>query len=294
MAKTIIKLLFAAISFSILFIVSTALLPFSQGFKELSSFGNPFVLLFILISTAWTCFTIFFVIKHTDYSGKILFLNLLFVLFFVQYFMTQIETLFFGHAFIAISKLDIILLMLTGLFPLLGVTALLVKFFQNKNIIHERKKINIKDILLKLGIIGIIYLCVYMLFGYFVAWQFEELRLFYTGSTEKLSFWEKLANNIRTNPIIFPFQILRGILFGIAIIPIKNMVSKNKISFIISVCLIYLCAAVVLIIPNVLFPDMVRIAHLIEMSSSMLLFGIIVGNILWNRNDCKLKGEIGR
>jgi len=284
MAKTIFKLLLAAILFSILFIVSTALLPFSQGFRELGSSGNPTVLLFILISGAWTCFTIFFIIKHTDYSGKILFLNLLFVLFFVQYFMTQIETLFFGHAFFALSKLDIILLMLAGLLPLLGVTALLVKFFQNNgnNTVYKREKINIKDIIIKLGIIGITYLCVYMLFGYFVAWQFEELRLFYTGSNEKLSFLNQLAKNIKTNPIIFPFQILRGILFGIAIIPIKNMLSKNKITFIISVCLIYLCSAVVLIIPNVLFPDMVRIAHLIEMSSSMLLFGIIVGNILWN------------
>jgi len=65
-----------------------------------------------------------------------------------------------------------------------------------------------------------------------------------------------------------------------AIIPIRRMI-KNKPAFLISVCLIYLCTAVVLIIPNVLFPDMVRIAHLIEMSGSMLLFGIIAGNILW-------------
>ena len=51
--------------------------------------------------------------------------------------------------------------------------------------------------------------------------------------------------------------------------------------FIISVCLIYLSTAIVLIIPNVLFPEKVKIAHLIEMSSSMLIFGVIVGNILW-------------
>jgi hypothetical protein len=36
-----------------------------------------------------------------------------------------------------------------------------------------------------------------------------------------------------------------------------------------------------LIIPNVLFPDIVRIGHLIEMTSSMFLFGVITGNILW-------------
>ena len=280
MIKTFFKLLLATVLFTILFIVVNALLPFSQGFKELGSSGDPIVLLFFLISSAWTCFTIYFVIKNTEYSGKYLFLNLLFVLFFVQYFMTQIETLFFGYAFTVLTKLDIILLMLVGLFPLLGVIALLVKFFQNKNVIHEKGKINIKGILIKLGIIGIIYFCIYMIFGYFVAWQFEELRLFYTGSSVKLSFFGQMANNLKTNPVIIPFQIIRGILFGIAIIPIKLMINKNKKVFIISVCLIYLCTAIVLIIPNALFPDKVRIAHLIEMSSSMLLFGIIVGEIL--------------
>jgi hypothetical protein len=201
--------------------------------------------------------------------------------------MTQIETLFFGSAFAVLTKPDIILIMLAGLFPLLGTVPLLVKFFKNKNIIHKKNKINIKDIAIRLAIIGIIYLCIYMAFGYFVAWQFEELRLFYTGSTEKLSFFGQMVNNIKTNTVIIPFQILRGILFGAAIIPLKNMVNKNKIIFIINVCLIYLCTAIVLIIPNVLFPDTVRIAHLIEMGSSMLLFGIIVGNILWEKDKSK-------
>jgi hypothetical protein len=244
-------------------------------------------LLFILISSAWTCFAIIFIIKHTRYSGKILFQNLLFVSFFVQYFMTQIETLFFGNAFTAITKFDIILIMLAGLFPLLGTIPLLVNFYQDKNGIYEKHLIKFREIITKLGIISIIYLCVYMLFGYFVAWQSDELRLFYTGSTEKLSFLGQMANNIKTNPIIIPFQIIRGILFGIAIIPIKNMITKNKLSFIISVILIYLCTAIVLIIPNVLFPEKVRIAHFIEMSSSMLLFGLIVGKIFSENNKSK-------
>jgi hypothetical protein len=59
------------------------------------------------------------------------------------------------------------------------------------------------------------------------------------------------------------------------------MVNKNKGVFITSVCLVYLCTAVMLIIPNALFPDIVRIGHLIEMTSSMFLFGLITGNILW-------------
>jgi hypothetical protein len=197
--------------------------------------------------------------------------------------MTQIETLFFSTAFEVLTKADTILIMLAGLFPLLAAVPLSIKFFHNKNTINKKVTLSIKHMIVKLSLIGIIYLCIYMVFGYFVAWQFKELRLFYSGSGEKLSFIGQMGNNIKTNPIIFLFQIIRGILFGMAIIPLIKLVNKNRYTFIVSVCLIYLCTAIVLIIPNVLFPDTVRLAHLLEMSTSMLLFGIIVGNILWEK-----------
>jgi hypothetical protein len=285
--KTFFKLLVATVLYTVLFIVANALLPFSQAFKELGASGNPMSLLFLFISSAWTCFTIYFIIKHTNYSGIKLCINIVCMMFFVQYFMTQIETLFLGSAFTVLTRPDIILIMLTGLFPLVGTVPLMVKFFKNKNTVSNKNKINSKDITIKQAIIGILYLCIYMVFGYFVAWQFEELRLFYTGSTEKLSFWGQMDYNIKTNIVIIPFQILRGILFGVAIIPLKNMVNKNKLMFIINVCLLYLCTAIVLLIPNVLFPDTVRIAHLIEMGSSMLLFGIIAGTIVWGNDKSK-------
>jgi hypothetical protein len=288
MIKTFLKLVSVTILYTISFILANALLPFSQGFKELGASGDPTMILFmVIISGAWSCFTIYFTIKHANHSGIKLFVKILCIMFFIQYFMTQIETLFFRGAFEVLTKTDAILIMLAGLLPLLGSVALLIKFFQNKNAVYEKNKIVVKETIIKLGIIGVIYLCVYMIFGYFVAWQFEELRLFYSGSTEKLSFFGQMVNNIKTDTIIIPFQILRGIMFGMAIIPIRNMINKNRIIFTINVCLIYLCTAVVLIIPNVLFPDEVRIGHLIEMSSSMLLFGIIVGNILWENNKSK-------
>jgi hypothetical protein len=281
MVKTILKITFATVVYTILFIMANALLPFSQGFKELGS-SDPMASLFFLFSSAFTCFTIYFIIKNTNYSGMKLLINLFFVMFFVQYFMTQIETLLFNSSFEVLTKTDVILIMLAGLVPLLAVVPLLNKLFQNKNTEKiEQKKT--KNIFIKLCAIGIIYLCIYMVFGYFVAWQFEAVRLFYSGSTEKLSFFGKMANNIKTNPIIFPYQIIRGILFGLAIIPIKKMVTKSRKNFVTSVCLIYLCTTIVLIVPNVLFPDMVRYGHLVEMGSSMLLFGIIVGNILWEK-----------
>ena len=95
-----------------------------------------------------------------------------------------------------------------------------------------------------------------------------------------MSFIDQLIHNFNTNPIIFPFQIFRGILFDIVAVPLLMMFKNNKKHFTVSLCLLYLCVAIVLIVHNVLFPDAVRIGHLIEITSFMFLFALITGYIL--------------
>ena len=279
MLKTFLKLSLSVFVYTFVFTLANAIVPFSQGVKDLgnSNSENPMDLVYLLIVSIWVCFTIYYLIRHSQVRGKRLFLNIVLVLFLVQLFMAQIETWFFGHAFQALTKLDILLILVAGLIPLLVTVPMMIKFFQNKDVTFEKRELNITIISKKLGIIGLIYLCVYFLFGYFVAWQFEDLRLLYSGSPERLNFWKHLAS---LDPIIFPFQVIRGALFGIFVIPLMNMVNTKR-TFVISTCLIFLYLGVVFLMPNALFPGMARIGHLLEMTSSMLVFGIIVGNILW-------------
>ena len=287
MVKSILKWISCIIVYVVVFLVIDSFLPYSQSFKESVSSEDPSILLFLLINSMWVCFVIYFITKHSSLTGLKLYFNILFVVFFLQSFMTQIETLFFIDAFPMLLVVDVILFMLRDLISLLAVIPLMIKYFQNSNVTVEKVEINIISISIKLGIIGVIYTFVYMIFGYFVAWQFTELRMFYSGSAEKLSFFGQLINNIKTNPIIYPFQILRGILFGFFTIPLTYMINRKTI-FMISICLTYLCTAIVLIIPNVLFPEMVRYGHLVEMASSMLVFGIIVGNIMWGKRTTNI------
>ena len=301
MIRTILKLLLCVMVYAIVFIFSNVIMPFSESFKALgfSESGNPLPLTVI---SALVCFTVYYVVRHSNYTGIKLFLNLVFVLFFVQLFMAQIETALFGHAFPALTKLDILLIMFAGLLPLLVTVPIMIKFFQNNNAaavkvpinnqpqglhcdsefldIKPSPRIDYNSLIIKLCMTGIIYACIYMIFGYFVAWQFEELRIFYSGSPDKLSFFGQLAANIKTSPVIYPFQVLRGVLFGVFVIPLINMTDSKKV-FIADICLVYSYLGYIFILPNVLFPDMVRVGHFIEMTSSMLIFGIIVGNILW-------------
>jgi hypothetical protein len=107
------------------------------------------------------------------------------------------------------------------------------------------------------------------------------MRLFYEAAQPLYA--EFITGIGGINMFLIPIQIILGILFGIFVLPLKNMFNK-KITFITSVCFVYLCTGLLLIIPNALFSDAVRIAHLIEISSSMFLFGIIVGSILWGKD----------
>jgi hypothetical protein len=294
--KIAAKLVVVTVVYFVLYLLSSALMPFSAAFKALDS--SSVGIGAFLFSSAWACFTVYFAVTHSRWRGIKLFAALSGTLFFVQYVMTQIETLFFVEAFPALTRPDVVFIMFAGLAPTAAAVLLTMAFFRRKT---PRKalaaqppaveadvgetagpgsKQPIKSLLGKLAAFGFIYLAVYMIFGYFVVWQFEPARIFYTGSPVKPSFLEQLRINAESSRIIYPLQVLRGILFGAALLPLLFM-AKNKRSFILCACFVYLCSAVLLIIPNPLFPDAVRYAHLIETTSSMLLLGIIAGNLLY-------------
>jgi hypothetical protein len=270
MFKVSLKLLLCIIIYTIVYIIASAILPTSQSLMEANSAINPMTfIMYLPIKALCLCLIMYFIIRNTYYGGKKLLLNLILIMFFIPSFTQHIDTLFIGSAFPAMTRLDVVTTILSGLFSLLIATPLLVYFFQNKNNEVEKSELKIKNLILKLGIIGIIYLCFYLLFGFLLIMRLEENRIFY--------------NSLDVNIIVLIlFQIMRGILLGIFISPLKNMIKTKKI-FIISVCLVYLCMAVDLIIPNALLPTNIRIFHFIEMTTEMTIFGIIVGNIIWGK-----------
>jgi len=276
--KTFLKLILCIILYAAVFIAASAVMPFSQSMKEMGSSDDPFLIPFMLVYCACVCFTMYFIIRHANSKGMRLFLSVVFVMFFVQSFMMHVETLFFGSTFYAATKSDVILLMLAGLLPIIATVPLLIKAFQPKKDLLIRNKINYKNILVKLGVIGIVYLCSYILLGFLMTWIFEDFVTHYG---------EAIANtpNVYLNVAV---QVLRGILYGVFIIPLLGILDSKR-EFILSVCMVYLCTGAQLIIPNELFPESLRYVYLLEMTGAMLLFGIIVGNILWK--DGKIRSE---
>ena len=282
MVKNILKFALCVLVYLAINMVISSVLPYSQGFMELRKDGTSISLLFLVIFAAWVCYAMYFTARHADINGKKLYLVLVCVTFLIVSLMTQIETVLFGSAFPALTRVDVLWLLFAFLVSIAATALPVTLFFQNKNTVYVKWEINLKSLLIKLGIIGVIYFCLYFLFGYFVAWQFSELRTFYTNSSVNDITQSSAQTILNSQVALFFVQVIRGIMFGVFIIPLRRII-HNKAAFIISVCLVYLGTGMQLIVPNPLFPDIVRYAHLIEMTGSMLLFGLAAGFIMWGK-----------
>jgi len=130
----------------------------------------------------------------------------------------------------------------------------------------------------------LIYPLLYFLFGYFVAWQNPELRTFY-GGPEPGQFLSFFANLFRDNPALYPFQILRGLLWiGLALLIIRGEMGRPWETGLMVALLFSLIANDALIIPNPLMPSSVRLSHLIETIPSNFIWGWLIVWVLHYRH----------
>lgn len=276
--KRFFKLLIIVLIACLAFLIGSALVPYSESFKAANVGADPTIVVYLFLNVFWLCLTIVYLVENSTWSGLKLFLGTSFTLFFIYSFLTQIETWFFGSAFQVLTTMDIVWIAFANGIPIFIATPLVMWLFPQKYTTVFGRSISLgsgRKLLTKLTVLGFCYMVVYFIFGYFVAWQWEPLRVFYSGNLEQLTFIDKLVDNYRVQPLIYPFQYIRGILFALASLPLVLMMKKSSRNILVGLILVYLSTGIGLIIPNILFPDVVRWVHFLEMSTSMFCLAII-------------------
>jgi hypothetical protein len=131
----------------------------------------------------------------------------------------------------------------------------------------------------------VFYVVVYFMFGYFVAWQWAETRVFYTGTTAIKPFLAHFWDLFRTEPIILPFQLLRGALWtALALLIVALMKAKQREgSLAVALTFASLLSLPLGLFANPYMPPLVARSHFLEISSSMLLFGGIAGWVMGSK-----------
>lgn len=149
------------------------------------------------------------------------------------------------------------------------------------------------QLILKLGIISIVYLVIYWCAGYFIAWQNLELRAFYGSPGEIAPFWEHTATTFKNTPGLILFQLVRGVLFALIAIPVILGSKVKPWPTALLVALLLAVPHLVHILSNPLMPiASVRFSHMIETFSSTFLFGLIIVWLL-HRSHADLKDLLG-
>lgn len=192
------------------------------------------------------------------------------MIFGIQTFLTQIETIVFLKYLANIVPTEMIpLLIVQGTLMALLFSPLLVLILgkhKNETESHEPViSIRLKQLIPTLILIGIIYLTIYILFGMVV---FKPL----AGQA-----FDAYYGNIKLPQWIIPFQILRGIIWAIIALPVIQMMKGEKWEKGLAVALLFsILMGALLLIPIGIMPDKIRISHFIEVTSSNFVFGWIV------------------
>lgn len=135
---------------------------------------------------------------------------------------------------------------------------------------------SLKQIPLRLLVAGVIYVILYFVFGYFVAWKNPALREYY-GGTDPGSFLAQMKSVWNARPWMFPLQIARGALWASFVLPLIRVINRSRFETIITMALFNSVWSSMLLFPNALMPGTVAHSHIVETFWSNLLFGAALG-----------------
>jgi hypothetical protein len=278
-AILVIRIIALAIIGVIITILASAITPKPEIVRAAQNSGNGQTMLLLLLDRFVVALIFAFILENTVIRGWKLAGLMFWAVFGITTFMTQIETIVFGSAFPGLSVSDVFLLVLTamvGTILYVPLAILVMGKWKGKN--PEIRPLFRKDYLPRVALVAVIYPIFYFFFGYFVAWQFAAVREFYANSTITTA-----------QPLLTIIQIIRGALWVVVALPLLVMFEKRWQTIVAIAVSFSLLPCIALILPNPLMPAPVAHAHLIEMASSMLLFGAATGWIMTGSKTMEIR-----
>jgi hypothetical protein len=200
--------------------------------------------------------------------------------YFAQIFQTQIETGYFLYAFPLLhGNFEVYRLFLRGaitsaVFALL--VTLFVGGFSRKPRAETKFTVHAEQFVKASAWLGAAYFILYILFGYYVAWQSQGLRVFYGGPAELNSFANQMLTTLMSKPEMPFFQYARGILWTLCLIPLFRSFTGGRFELVaLSALSLALLPTAQLAFANPLVPAEISLYHFWEVSISTGIFGAL-------------------
>jgi hypothetical protein len=218
--------------------------------------------------------------RRSSFRGVAMWLQLLVLCFGATTFLTQIESGYFVSAFPLLQRNFVVYLIILRGFGTALVFTLIVTLLVGGFARRPRPEPGFAvqtDRTVRMGAwLAAAYFVLYELFGYYVAWQSQQVRLFYGGPAQLNSAINQYALTLMTRPEFPVFQYFRGVLWLLCLIPLFKGFSGKRFELVILsfLALAYL-PTIQLTFPNPLMPAGVTLAHFWETSISTGIFGAL-------------------
>jgi hypothetical protein len=272
----------AMVAFVACLIVTNLLAPLSPEIMASAASASGFLStpLAFLFSAAANALILVWAGRRSSFEGLAVVGQLFVLSFGAQTLQTQIETGYFLSAFPLLhNNFELYNLILRGFITSLLFSLLvtwIVGGFSKKSRPQSAFTVT-TDIAVRQGSwLPVVYIALYMLFGYFVAWQIKELRLFYGGPAELNGFFEQWGLTLMQKPELPVFQYFRGVLWILCLIPLFLGFSGKRAELVIlSALALALLPTAQLAFANPLMPAGVSLGHFWEVSISTGIFGTL-------------------
>ena len=273
------KFIGLTILFFFCFILPTFLIPVSPVLAAAAAEREAnTTLMMLLLFSLMSAVAISYPIRHSVVGGFRLAASVIVTVFGFMTFMGQIETYYFRSAFPALSTADVLDIVYRGfLTALFFVPPAIIVWNKMKRGSNIRVTIPWASWLWRAPLLALAYICLYYGFGYYVAWQVPETRMFYTGSAELVGVVEHTRRVVTDTPLFFPMQFVRGLLWIVFALPLILILGGNRTRATVSLGLLGALFGLQILLPNPLFPDAVRYAHTLETVPSTALYGALIG-----------------
>ena len=272
----------AMLAFFVSLVISNLISPLSPEIMAAGASASGFLSapLAFVFNAAVNALILVWVGRRSSFKGLRLVGQLFVLSFGTQVFMTQIETGYFISAFpLLTNNFQVYNLILRGLITslLFSLLVTLIVGGFSKGSRPQTAFTTTTDIVVKHGAwLAVVYIALYMLFGYFVAWQIKELRLFYGGPAQLNGFFEQWGLSLMTKPELPVFQYFRGVLWMLCLVPLFLGFSGKRIELVIlSGLALALLPTAQLAFANPLMPAAVSLGHFWEVSISTGIFGAL-------------------
>jgi hypothetical protein len=234
----------------------------------------------LLMMALWVTAVVTYVIHRSRWHGWKLVSSVFIMLFGLNTFLPQIESLVFLQGQLPEGMVGRIILfgaIVAGLFSPIAVL-ILGKIRAGDASVDAPRQLMMPRATwgMTLWLLSGCYVAVYFLFGYFIAWQSPALREFYDAGTPG-GFLPHLGEIWSATPWLFPLQALRGLLFVALAVPLVRMLKGAVPECALAVALFFSMGAGQLLLPNPFMPSVVRGVHFAETVSSNFIFGGLVG-----------------